>query len=177
MALGGLVPESYYEAPFTSVPIVQYSGEYAWYNLDAAFKYGANGSTTASFETIVDNDTSPNFIPTPASKALNAQFDPPAVYNATLDYYTVDCNATAPYAAYVIGGVEMPMDPQDMIVRSLIGLPGYEDVSFSAFADGGLNTPGSSFIIGAVWQRSYVVAYDQTQSMMHFAKRQPYQLF
>lgn len=179
MALGGLVPESYYEAPFTSVPIVQDGGEYTWYNVDAKLKYGANGSvtalaTTASFETIVDSGTSPNFIPTAATKALNALFDPPAVYNATLEYYTVDCDATAPYAAYVIDGVEMPMDPQDMIVRSLNGLPGYEDVCFSAFADGGPNVAGSSFIIGAVWQRNYVVAYDQTNSMMHFAKRQPY---
>lgn len=179
MALGGLVPESYYEAPFTSVPIVKDGSEYTWYNVDTKLKYGANGSmtelaTTASFETIVDSGTSPNFIPTAATEALNALFDPPAVYNATLEYYTVDCDATAPYAAYVIDGVEMPMDPQDMIVRSLNGLPGYEDVCFSAFADGGPNTPGSSFIIGAVWQRSYVVAYDQARSMMHFAKRQPY---
>ncbi|KAH6647344.1 aspartic peptidase domain-containing protein [Truncatella angustata] len=179
MALGGLVPKTYYEAPFTSVPIVQDGGEYTWYTVDATFKYGANGSvtdlgTSGAFETIVDSGTSPNFIPTGAAEALNAQFDPPAVYNATLDYYTVDCNAKAPYAAYVIGGVEMPMDPQDMIVRSLNGLPGYEDVCFSAFADGGANTAGNVFIIGAVWQRSYVVAYDQARSMMHFAKRTPY---
>lgn len=180
MALGGLVPETYYEAPFTSVPIVEDDGgEYTWYQTDVTFKYGSNSSvkgvtTTASFLTIVDSGTAPNFIPTAAANDLNAQFDPPAVYNATLDYYTVDCDAAAPYAAYVIGGVEMAMDPQDMIVRSLNGLPGYEDVCFSAFADGGLNTPGSSFIIGAVWQRSYVVAYDAAQSLLHFAHRQPY---
>lgn len=180
MAVGGLVPETYYEPPFTSVPIAKDSrGEYTWYQTDVTFKYGSNSSasgetTTASFLTIVDSGTAPNFIPTAAAKGINAQFDPPAVYNASLDYYTVDCNAQAPYAAYVIGGVEMAMDPQDMIVRSLNGLPGYEDVCFSAFADGGLNTPGSSFIIGAVWQRSYVVAYDVAQSQLHFARRQPY---
>lgn len=179
MALGGLVPDTYYEAPFTSVDIVKDGSEYTWYNVNAKLKYGANGTvtdlaTTASFETIVDSGTSPNFIPTAATKALNALFDPPAVYNSTLDYYTVDCDATAPYAAYIIDGVEMPMDPQDMIVRSLNGLPGYEDVCFSAFADGGPNTAGSSFIIGAVWQRNYVVAYDVSNSLMHFAKRKPY---
>ncbi|KAJ4393184.1 hypothetical protein N0V93_002392 [Gnomoniopsis smithogilvyi] len=179
MALGGLVPSSYYERPFTSVSILPGTGDaYTWYQTDVTFKYGTNGSanytTTASFESIVDSGTAPNFIPTAAANGLNALFNPPAVYNSTLEYYTVDCNATAPYAAYVIGGVEMPMDPQDMIVRSLNGLPGYEDVCFSAFADGGLNIPGNSFIIGAVWQRSYVVAYDQTRSMIHFAARSPY---
>ncbi|KAK6212579.1 hypothetical protein LQW54_005164 [Pestalotiopsis sp. IQ-011] len=179
MALGGFVPDTYYEAPITSVDIVKDGSEYTWYNVDAKIKYGSNGSvtdfaTSASFETIVDSGTAPNFIPTAATKALNALFDPPAVYNSTLDYYTVDCDATAPYAAYVIDGVEMPMDPQDMIVRSLNGLPGYEDVCFSAFADGGPNTAGASFIIGAVWQRNYVVGYDVTNSLMHFAKRKPY---
>ncbi|KAJ4424910.1 hypothetical protein N0V82_000413 [Gnomoniopsis sp. IMI 355080] len=179
MALGGLVPSSYYERPFTSVPILQSTaGTYTWYQTEVTFKYGTNGSanytTTASFEPIVDSGTAPNFIPTDAAKGLNALFDPPAVYNSTLDYYTVDCNATAPYAAYVIGGVEMPMDPQDMIDRSLNGLPGYENVCFSAFADGGENVPGTTFIIGAVWQRGYVVAYDQTRSMLHFAARTPY---
>lgn len=180
MAVGGLVPAAYYERPFTSVDIVVDGSEYTWYQTDVTFKYGVDGNTTtnltttASFETIVDSGTAPNFIPTAAANGLNALFVPPAVYNATLEYYTVDCDATAPYAAYVIGGVEMPMDPQDMVVRSLNGLPGYEDVCFSAFADGGLNYPGSSFIIGAVWQRSYVVAYDQTRSQIHFAARQPY---
>ncbi|CAN8097992.1 unnamed protein product [Discula destructiva] len=178
MAVGGLVPSAYYERPFTSVNIKKDGSEYTWYQTDVTFKYGVDGSanltTTASFETIVDSGTAPNFVPTKAADDLNAQFVPPAVYNETLGYYTVDCNATAPYAAYVIGGVEMPMDPQDMIVRSLNGLPGYEDVCFSAFADGGLNVAGSSFIIGAVWQRSYVVAYDQTRSQIHFAARQPY---
>lgn len=178
MAFGGLVPSDYYVRPFTSVSILPDGSDYTWYQTDVTFKYGTNGSanytTTASFESIVDSGTAPNFIPTTAANALNALFSPPAVYNSTLEYYTVDCNATAPYAAYVIGGVEMPMDSQDMIVRSLNGLPGYEDVCFSAFADGGPNVPGNSFIIGAVWQRSYVVAYDQTRSMIHFAARQPY---
>lgn len=182
MALGGLVPDTYYEEPFTSVPIVEDGGEYTWYTVTNRFKYGATNSsaveesltTTAEFDSIVDSGTSPNFIPTAVVNKLNALFDPPAVYNETLEYWTVDCNATAPYAAYIIGGVEMPMDPQDMIVPSLNGLPGYEDVCFSAFADGGLNVAGNVFIIGAVWQRSYVVAYDQANSQMHFASRKPY---
>ncbi|KAI0133806.1 aspartic peptidase domain-containing protein [Xylariales sp. AK1849] len=179
MAVGGLVPASYYDAPFTSVAIQSSGGEFTWYTINHTLKYGTNGSfteltTSGTYQSIVDSGTSPNFIPTSHAKALNALFDPPAVYNATLDYYTVDCDATAPYAAYVIGGVEMAMDPQDMIVRSLNGLPGYENVCFSAFADGGAQTAGNVFIIGAVWQRSYVVAYDQARSMMHFANRKPY---
>jgi hypothetical protein len=187
MALGGLVPDTYYEEPFTSVPIVSDGGVYTWYTVSHEFKYGPAGTngtgsspvaekltTTATFDSIVDSGTAPNFIPTGVVKKLNALFDPPAVYNSTLEYYTVDCNATAPYAAYVIGGVEMPMDPADMIVRSLNGLPGYENVCFSAFADGGVNTAGNVFIIGAMWQRSHVVAYDVGNSMMHFASRKPY---
>ncbi|KAH8666825.1 aspartic peptidase domain-containing protein [Xylariales sp. PMI_506] len=178
MAVGGLVPESYYEPPFTSVPIQSELGVKTWYTIKHSFKYGKNSTSTVStntYESIVDSGTAPNFIPTSAAVKLNALFDPPAVYNATLGYWVTECDATPPYAAYVIDGVEMPMPADDLIVRSLNGLPGYEDVCFSAFADGGIQTPGSTnFIIGAVWQWSYVVAYDQKNSLMHFAKRTPY---
>ena len=76
-------------------------------------------------------------MPAATTEEMNAQFTPDAVYNATLGYWTVNCDAKAPFAALIIGGKPMPMDPQDMIVRSLDGLPGYEDVCFSAFADSG----------------------------------------
>ena len=92
----------------------------------------------------------------------------------------MDCTAKAPYVAFIIGGVVMPMDPQDMIVRSLNGLPGFENVCFSSIADGGPataedGTPTNDlFIIGEVWHRSHVVAYDVGRTMMHFAPRRPY---
>jgi hypothetical protein len=183
MALGGLVPATYYNTPFTSVAIQKEGSTLAFYTVSTSLVYRANTTltgevvelaTSGSFLTIVDSGTAPNFVPTAAAKAINAAFSPPAVYNSTLGYYTTDCDAIPPYVAYVIGGVEMPMDPQDMIVRSLNGLLGYEDVCFSAFADGGVNTGGDDFIIGAVWQRAYVVAYDQARTMMHFAARKPY---
>jgi hypothetical protein len=182
MAVGGLVPSTYYDAPWTSVAIEKSGGVLEFYTISHSLVYRAStaNATTeiqlaaSTYESIVDSGTAPNFVPTAAANAINAEFDPPAVYNETLGYYVTDCNATAPYVAYVIGGVEMPMDPQDMIVRSLNGLPGYEDVCFSAFADGGLATAGNIFIIGAMWQRNYVVAYDQTKTMMHFATRKPY---
>ena len=113
-------------------------------------------------------------MPAAAAEEMNAQFTPDGLYNATLGYLTVDCDAKAPFAAFIIGGKTMRMDPQDMIVRSLNGLPGYEDVCFSAFADGG-GPPGVAlFVVGEVWQRSYVVAYDQGRTMLHFAPRRLY---
>lgn len=180
LALGGLVPESYWVGNFTSVDIeaTGNSGDnttaLTWYTTTLEFVYGVrNGSVVSGgvFQSIVDCGTAPNFVPTTAAAAINAQFDPPAVYNETLGYWTVDCNATAPYAAYVIGGVEMPMRPDNMIVRSLNGLPGYEDVCFSAFADGGNPQEDGPMIIGEVWQLGYVIAYDQGNQMIHFAER------
>jgi aspergillopepsin I len=181
MALGGLVSSSYYVEPFTSVPIevttsAPAGGQLTWYTTTHELLYGlANGTVVSggTYQSIVDSGTAPNFIPSPAAAELNAQFVPPGVYNQTLGYWVVDCNAKAPYAAYKIGGKVMPMDPQDMIVRSLNGLPGYENVCFSAFGDGGDPTT-DVMIIGEVWQRSYVVAYDQGQKMLHFADRKPY---
>ncbi len=213
LALGGLVPASYYEGNFTSVPIEPpwtlpaTSSLRAFYATTVQVVYGPPGtngtygaggtgttpataahlSSSPSFQTIVDSGTAPNFVPSGAAAAINRLFDPPATFNKTLNYYTVDCNAKAPYVAFRIGGgqtvagrpaatgcgVLMPVDPQDMIVRSLNGLPGFDDVCFSSVADGGSQYNGQ-LIIGSTWQRSYVVVYDQGRSMLHFAKRRPY---
>lgn len=178
MAFGGLVSSSYYQSNFTTVSIEESPGTgLSFYTITHEFLYGLKNGTVVSggtYQSIVDSGTAPNFIPTAAAKDLNEQFSPPAVYNETLGYWTVDCNATAPYAAYNIGGKVMPMNATDMIVRSLNGLPGYEDVCFSAFADGGEPTNGNVFIIGAVWQLGYVVAYDVGNTKLHFADRAPY---
>jgi hypothetical protein len=181
MALGGLVSPSYYYPPFTSVPIEKLnissdSTDFSWYITTHELVYGLKNGTIASggtYQSIVDSGTAPNFVPSAAAEEINAQFSPPGTYNETLGYWTVDCDAKAPFAAYKIGGKVMPMDPRDMIVQSLNGLPGYEDVCFSAFADGG-DPSDSVMIIGEVWQRSYVVAYDIGRSMLHFANRTPY---
>jgi hypothetical protein len=178
MAFGGLVPDKYYEAPFTSVPIESSPGsrQPAYYATTHELLYGlANGTVVSGgkYQSIVDSGTAPNMIPTAAAANLNKQFVPPATYNSALRYWTVDCNAKAPYAAFKIGDKVMPMDQRDMIVRSLNGLLGYENTCFSAFGDGG-NPLQGSMIIGAVWQRSYVVSYDQGRKMMHFAARKPY---
>jgi hypothetical protein len=180
LALGGLVPASYYELPFTSVPneVTNNTGtdQLTWYTTTVEFLYGLVNGTVVSggtFQSIVDSGTAPNFVPTAAAADMNAQFVPAAVYNDTLGYWVVDCDAKAPYAAYKIGGKVMPMDPKDMIVPSLNGLPGYENVCFSAFADGGDPTE-EAMLIGEVWQHGYVVVYDQGNTMLHFANRKPY---
>jgi hypothetical protein len=180
MALGGLVPSEYYEGPFTSVPIEVTNNtstdQLTWYTTTMELLYGkANGTIVSggTFQSIIDSGTAPNFVPTAAAVDMNAQFVPPAVYNDTLGYWVVECDAKAPYAAFKIGGKVMPMDPKDMIVPSLNGLQGYEDVCFSAFGDGGDPTEGA-MLIGEVWQHGYVVVYDQGNTMLHFANRKPY---
>ncbi|KUI73102.1 hypothetical protein VM1G_09149 [Cytospora mali] len=183
IAVGGLVPEEYWEGNFTSVDIeltenIGNVTQLTWYTTTHEFVFrDANNGTLRSagtYQSIIDCGTAPNFVPTSAAYEVNAQFDPPATYNASLGYWTVDCNARAPYAAYVIGGVEMPMRPENMIVRSLNGLQGYEDVCFSAFADGGVPAIDGPMIIGEVWQLGYVIAFDQGNKMIHFAERSGY---
>ncbi|KAH8647086.1 aspartic peptidase domain-containing protein [Tricladium varicosporioides] len=175
MAFGGLVSPRYYLPPFTTVPIEETPGipGLSFYTMSLELIYDRKNGTTASggtYQSIIDSGTAPNFVASAAAADINDQFSPSAVYNKTLGYWTVDCNAKAPFAAFKIGGKVMPMNPKDMIVRSLNGLPGFEDVCFSSFADGG----DSVFIVGEVWQRSYVVAYDIGRSQLHFANRAPY---
>ena len=198
LALGGLVPARYYEGRFTSVEIEAPQSQddsslRSFYATTVEVIYGSTSSlayltnptnltdptadsprtVSEPFQIIVDSGTAANFVPTDAAMDINSLFDPPAVFNETLNYYTVDCDATAPYVAFRIGDAEMPLDARDMIVRSLNGLPGYDEVCFSSIADGGDATEGMQ-IIGSTWQRSYVVAYDQGESMLHFAKRRDY---
>ncbi|UZJ53911.1 hypothetical protein CBS101457_003231 [Exobasidium rhododendri] len=179
LALGGLVPEHLFKRPFTTVPIEKFQNdtELEFYTISNEFVYGktskSNLTTTGKFQSLVDSGTGPNFMPTKHVNKLNALFDPPAVYNATLDYFTVDCKAKAPYAAFIIGGKVMPMDSRDMIVRSLNGIEGYEDVCFSSFARGG-KASEDEMLIGEVWQRSYVVSYDIGNTKLHIAPRRSY---
>lgn len=179
MAFGGLVPSTYYYPPFTTVSIEETAGikGLSFYTISHELIYNRKNGTTYSggtYQSIIDSGTAPNFIPSDQAADINEQFSPAAVYNETLGYWTVDCDATAPYAAYKIGGVVMPMNPTDMIVRSLNGLEGFENICFSAFADGGPPGNDTVYIIGEVWQLSYVVAYDQGRNQMHFANRRPY---
>lgn len=195
MAVGGLVSDEYWVGDWTSVDIeatehIGDSSELTWYTTTHEFVYGPANSSSSSnngssevvvsggtFQSIVDCGTAPNFVPSRAAAGVNALFEPAAVYNETLGYWTVDCDARAPYAAYVIGGVAMPMRAENMVMRSLNGLQGYEDVCFSAFADGGNPLVDGPMIIGEVWQLGYVVAYDQGNQMMHFAERSSYRSY
>jgi hypothetical protein len=188
MALGGIVSSELYFPPFTSVPI-EVTKEFTettptFFTTTHELVYSVKNGTIVSggtYQSILDCGTSANFVPSPAAADINAQFSPPGVLNETLGYWTVDCTAKAPFVAFKIGGKVMPMDPRDMIVRSLNGLPGFENICFSSIADGGPLTfiedgtlTDNVFIIGEVWQRSHVVAYDIGRTMLHFADRRPY---
>lgn len=184
VAFGGLVDSKLYQTPFTTVPIEKKAPntDYIWYVTTTSLVYnkkstGKKISTGGTFQAVVDSGTHPNLIPTAAAHDINAQFDPPATYNATLGYWTVQCDAKAPpYVAFVIGGVEMPMDARDMIVQGMNALAGdaEKDVCFSAFADGDDPTKGNLMIIGESWLKNHVVVHDIENHLFHIAPRAPY---
>ena len=137
MAFGDLVSPRYYYPPTTSVSIEELSldpelAELSFHATTNELIYGLKNGTIASgtYQSIVDSGTVLNFVPSAAAAKPNHQFSPAAVYNETLRYWPTEYIAKALFAAFKIDGKAMCMDPQDMIVRSLNGLSGYEDIYF-----------------------------------------------
>jgi hypothetical protein len=91
---------------------------------------------------ILDTGTATNKLPTAVADALNAAFDPPAVYNAAYDAYIVPCNATVPVFSVTLGGVAFVMDPRDMILSLGVTDADGTEICVSSTQSSGANLHG-----------------------------------
>lgn len=155
LALGGVVSPRLYEGDFSTVDIEAPEGsnssQLQFYTFSHSLHWRANASQPWStwkggadgdcpkYQSVLDCGTAANFFPSNATKAINALFDPPAVWDQEQEYYIVDCNATAPEVAIEFDGKLWPMDKRDMIMRQLNALPGWENTCFSSINDGGVD--------------------------------------
>ncbi|KAF7358391.1 Acid protease [Mycena venus] len=172
LAFGGIAPVPVLETEVT-VPIQGYAtnsanisvpsnvsdAQFFWYTIDID-SYTFPGSeivVTKNNNTFLDSGTTLNLVPTPVAQAYNALFSPPATLNDDL-MYVVDCNATAPPFAVVVGGKSFAIDPRDQIVAAkdadgnLICLSGTQDE--------GPDVPGNSFILGDVFFHNVVTTFN-----------------
>ncbi|KAF2810654.1 acid protease [Mytilinidion resinicola] len=93
--------------PEATVPIEREEGstEYSEYYIPVDglnFTGAAAGAGKGQY--LVDTGTVPNIVPQEQAEAINALFDPPAVYNKTKGGSIAQCNATAPDISVEIGG-------------------------------------------------------------------------
>jgi predicted amidohydrolase len=120
------------------VPSNGSDAQFLWYTIDI------DSYTFLGSEVLVTKNNNTNWVPTPVAKAYNALFSPPAILNDNF-MYVVDCNATAPAFAVVIGGKSFILDPHGQVVAekdedgNLICLSGTQDE--------GSDVPGNSFIL------------------------------
>ena len=98
------------------------------------------------------------------ASALAAQFSPPAIWNATIQQYSVPCNAKAPWFAIKIGGVVFPVDKRDMIIDDATG----QGTCAAGINDGETNAP---FTIGDTFMNNVLTVFDVGSGQMKFRSR------
>jgi len=155
------------------------TGQYQFYSIDAGFSFAGSDDITYSEKSglplarpasdaesvvIVDSGTTLLYAPTKVAYAVNAQFNPPAVFDESQGAFFVDCDATAPAFGVVIGGATFNINPLDLILYNGGGpcLSGIQDA-------------GDSFgILGDVFLKNVLAVYDIGASAMVFAAREDY---
>ncbi|OAP59491.1 hypothetical protein AYL99_06789 [Fonsecaea erecta] len=130
---------------------------FAW--SDTSGDSGGRNVTPALY--IVDSGSTLSRFPPAIAKAVNALFDPPAQLNAQ-GLYVVPCDATLPRLSLFVDGVELPINPIDLIW-----------FSGSKCLSGVQSIQGTSRvgIIGDSLMRSLLVVFDWGEKMVHFASR------
>ncbi|KAJ7849004.1 acid protease [Mycena leptocephala] len=186
LAFGGIAPVPVLETEVT-VPIQGYAGnsanifvpsngndaQFLWYTIDIdSYTFlGSEVVVTKNNNTFLDTGTTLNWVPTPVAKAYNALFSPPAILNDNF-MYVVDCNATAPAFAVVVGGKSFILDPKDQVVAekdedgNLICLSGTQDE--------GSDVPGNSFILGDVFFHNVVTTFNPVDGEITLTQRAAY---
>ena len=124
----------------------------------------ARPASDAESVVIVDSGTTLLYAPTKVAYAVNAQFDPPAVFDQSQGAFFVDCDAKAPTFGVVIGGATFYINALDLVVYN----GGGPCVS-------GIQDAGDSFgILGDVFLKNVLAVYDVGASAMVFAARETY---
>ncbi|WPH04708.1 Hypothetical protein R9X50_00760100 [Acrodontium crateriforme] len=115
---------------------------------------------------IIDSGTTLMYLPEYLVDEVSAAFSPPATYIAASGLYEVDCDSIPPYFAVVIGGLEIAIDPRDMILQNDLALD-----SSTGMCVIGLQSNGDSVlsILGDSFLKNVVAVFDVGASEMRFA--------
>ena len=100
---------------------------------------------------------------------VNALYNPPAEYNPYVGAYEVDCNAKPPAISVRIGGVDLSINPADMILNT----PGGYDSDTRKCITTIQPSSSSTLILGDAFLKSVVAVFDVGAAQMRFASR-PY---
>ena len=136
------------------------------------FQYTGASPNAGQGQYLVDTGTSVNTFPSREAKAINALFDPPAVFEPSIGagYYIVQCNATAPQLGITIGGQTFYHNPQDLIIPA----PGVGDGRCWSAVQGSLATLVLP-ILGFTFLKNVLAVFDVGNTEMTFMSRMYYE--
>ena len=191
LAIGGLPPVRhspvFSSAPFLLITVDPYGNPYSvpqyhFYTIIVrGFKYEGSTETNWTRPTnfpnplplptdpshhsvMIDSGSTLIYLPTGIADAVNALFDPPAVYDAGYGAYLVDCAAKAPEFGAEIGDQTFFIKGEDM----KIPVPGTDEICASGISDAG----SSMSVLGTVFLRNVLAVFDVGASEMRFAARE-----
>jgi len=106
--------------------------------------------------------------PTALAAAINAAFNPSAVYLWMYGAYFTSCTAQAPPFAVILDGVKFYINPVDLIYRDLVDP--VTGLCMTAIASGG----AGPYILGDVFLQNVLAVFDVGNAQMRFTSRQYY---
>ncbi len=119
-------------------------------------------SDPSQVQVIIDSGTTLIYLPTEISDAVNALFDPPAVFDSDQEAYAVDCSAQAPEFGVKIGSQTFFVNAIDMIIANDDGT-----------CTSGVDNAGNGLpVLGDVFLRNVLAVFDIGASEMRFAGRE-----
>ena len=190
-AIGGLPPvrssPNFASAPFQLVTVDQDNTplkkpQYTFYTITVTgFRYERSEETnwthpnfpsplsplsnSSHLQVLVDSGSTLTSLPTGIANAVNALFDPPAVYDGDSGSYVVNCSAKAPEFGVQIGGLTFFINEEDLIGAGL-----GDGTCSSTITDAG----SSMSILGLGFLKNVLAVFDIGASEMRFASREFY---
>ncbi|KAL2160700.1 hypothetical protein VTH06DRAFT_896 [Thermothelomyces fergusii] len=163
LAFGGIAPASGLDLGRTAVlDMVIYS----FYTVIPDGWYYDQTTNTKKVPYIVDSGTTLNYLPPGLADAINAAFDPPAVYLWMYGAYFTSCDAIVPQVAVLLDGVKFNISPLDLLYRTLVDP--VTGLCMTGIADGG----SGPYILGNAFMQNALVIFDVGQAKMRFIPRQ-----
>lgn len=190
-AIGGLPPvrssPNFASAPFQLVTVDNdneplKNPQYTFYNIIVTgFRYERSEETdwthpsfpnplpplsnSSHLQVLVDSGSTLMSLPTGIANAVNALFDPPAVYDADFGAYVVNCSAKAPEFGVQIGGLTFFINGEDLMANRL----------GNGTCQSGITDAGSSMsVLGLSFLKSVLAVFDIGASEIRFASREFY---
>ncbi|KAI0429410.1 acid protease [Xylaria sp. FL1042] len=120
---------------------------------------------TKRFQAVVDSGNFFNQLPQKIADEINAEFIPPATYEAATDSYIVSCDAVPPSFGVTIAGRTLSQSPDDMIFQ----LP--NGTCVSAIKRGSTAEGITLNFLGGGWLQNVVAVFDFGKDEMRFAQR------